>query len=317
MTGSSVYACEVAAGSYVAILVPQQGDLKVTITLDDATTYEKTFPQVKLLGGYDYDLSVRTSEQGAEMLLCGQIVDWADGGTLEPEPGTQPDGTIIYAGERYRTQVIAGKCWMAENLRYIPEGARCEQDYWYPEGKAENAALQGILYTYHTATNKNTTNNNNNNYFNSNFNVSGTITGGMNGVVNTANAIRNSVGNCINGTISRAINSSVDDFVNDFAGSADSPVRGICPPGWHIPSAQELEELAACDPGEEFFSCAGYRIVEDAINKFASPGQGIILSASLNDENKMIALKFAKPYYKAAAIAISTKYATSIRCVEN
>lgn len=351
---SGVSACEEASGCYVAILVPQRGDMRVAVTLDDATTYEKTFPQVELLGGYDYDLSVRTSEQGMEVLLCGQIVDWSDGGTLQPEEEPLPDGTIIYAGERYRTQTIAGKCWMAENLRYIPEEALCEQDYWYPQGDAENASSQGILYTYHTATNNN---NNNANYFNSNRNrnasafVTGNGTGnrndnrngnrngsafaagnssgnvavtgtmGMNGVGNT-----NGINGAISNTVSNAISCAVNSFVNDSADSADSAgfvdsagsaVRGICPPGWHIPSAQELQELAACNLGEEFFACAGYYIVEDTFDKFAAPGQGMILSTSLDDENKMIVLKFAKPAYKTSIIPVPTNYAASIRCLKN
>ncbi len=154
----NIYAYEEATNRYIAILVPQQGDLSVRITMDDATTYEKTFSQVALSGGYDYDLNIRTSENGLEVQLSGQIVDWVDGGTLETGDDLQPDGTLLYAGEHYRTQQIAGRCWMAENLRYIPAEAIYEQDYWYPEGQTENVARQGVLYTYSAATtNTNTT----------------------------------------------------------------------------------------------------------------------------------------------------------------
>ena len=75
----NIYAYEEATNRYIAILVPQQGDLSIRITMDDATTYEKTFSQVALSGGYDYDLNIRTSENGLEVQLSGQIVDWVDG----------------------------------------------------------------------------------------------------------------------------------------------------------------------------------------------------------------------------------------------
>ena len=271
----NVYAYEDAANRYIAILVPQQGDLNIRITMDDATTYEKTFSQVTLLGGYDYDLNIRTSENGLQVSLSGQIVDWVDGGTLETGDDLQPDGTLQYAGERYRTQQIAGRCWMAENLRYIPAEAVYGQDYWYPAGEAENVARQGVLYNYFTATKSEYSS-------------------------DTKNTDANNT--------------------NAVAGSTDSrsaTVVGICPAGWHIPSSEELQELIDNAPGADFFCCAGYYIAEETIQKFASPGQGILLGTTFTDEAKVYALRIAQPLYAPALISLPLKYGVSVRCVKD
>lgn len=136
---------------YAAILVPQQADLQVRVMLDEATLCEKTFPQVLLLGGHRYDLTIEVQEQGVSMRLSGQIADWTDGGTLEPETPSLPDGTLLYAGERYRTVEVNGTLWMAENLRYKPQDREYGRGYWYPQDNEENATRQGVLYNYDTA----------------------------------------------------------------------------------------------------------------------------------------------------------------------
>ncbi|MDE6070880.1 MAG: fimbrillin family protein, partial [Alistipes sp.] len=277
----NVYACEDAANRYIAILVPQQGDLNIRITMDDATTYEKTFSQVTLLGGYDYDLNIRTSENGLQVSLSGQIVDWVDGGTLETGDDLQPDGTLQYAGERYRTQQIAGRCWMAENLRYIPAEAVYGQDYWYPAGEAENVARQGVLYNYFTATK-------------SEYSSDTKNTDANNAAAATAAIGSNSERCRTIGCSKTAVASSTD--------SRSAIVVGICPAGWHIPSSEELQELIDNAPGADFFCCAGYYIVEETIQKFASPGQGILLGTTFTDEAKVYALRIAQPLYAPALI---------------
>lgn len=279
----NIYAYEEATNRYIAILVPQQGDLSIRITMDDATTYEKTFSQVALSGGYDYDLNIRTSENGLEVQLSGQIVDWVDGGTLEAGDDLQPDGTLLYAGEHYRTQQIAGRCWMAENLRYIPAEAVYEQDYWYPEGKTENIARQGVLYNYTTATKSEYSSDTKRNALNTDAN-------------NTDNVVA---------------------ATETIGGSSAAGVVGICPAGWHLPSSEELQELIDNDPGSDFFCCAGYYIVEETFRKFSSSGQGILMSATLTEEAKIIALKFTQPLYTPTMLSLSPKYGVSVRCVKN
>lgn len=255
-----IQACEEEPGSrYSAILVPQQADLQVRVTLDDGTCHAKTFPQVLLLGGSRYDLTVDTREQGLGMQLSGQIADWADGGNLEAGAEPAPDGTLLYAGERYRTVEVDGARWMAENLRYKPDSQDYGQGYWYPQGDEANVALQGMLYDRKTA-------------------------------LGEAAATTRTAG---------------------------TPTRGICPAGWHIPDAEELEALARNELGSEFYCCAGYWITGGLEEKFASQNRGLLMSTSCTEEAKVKCLYYTQPTYKTSIIEIPQEYGISIRCVKN
>lgn len=255
-----IQACEEEPGSrYSAILVPQQADLQVRVTLDDGTCLAKTFPQVLLLAGSRYDLTVDTREQGLGMQLSGQIADWADGGNLEAGAEPAPDGTLLYAGERYRTVEVDGARWMAENLRYKPDNQDYGQGYWYPQGDEANVALQGMLYDRKTA-------------------------------LGEAAATTRTAG---------------------------TPTRGICPAGWHIPDAEELEALARNELGSEFYCCAGYWITGGLEEKFASQNRGLLMSTSCTEEAKVKCLYYTQPTYKTSIMEIPQEYGISIRCVKN
>ena len=69
-----------------------------------------------------------------------------------PEEGAE--GTLLLDGESYRTKVVGGQEWMAENLRYIPSGAANKRDFFYPNTYSDAQAhdpARGLLYTYATA----------------------------------------------------------------------------------------------------------------------------------------------------------------------
>lgn len=255
-----IQACEEDPGSrYGAILVPQRADLQVRVTLDDGTCHAKTFPQVLLLGGSRYDLTVDTREQELSMQLNGQIADWTDGGNLEAGAEPAPDGMLLYAGERYRTVEVDGALWMAENLRYKPDRQDYGQGYWYPQGDEANVALQGMLYDRKTALGES---------------AATTRTDG-------------------------------------------TPIRGICPPDWHIPDHTELEALACNELGSEFYCCAGYWITGGLEDKFASLNRGLLMSTSCTDEAKVICLYYTQPSYKTSILEVPQEYGISIRCVKN
>ena len=154
-----IQAFEIDPGlSYRAILVPQQGDLTVTVSTSDGRTASRTVADALLESGRRYDLSVRIDDNGLELSLAGEIADWEEGGSLgeeelpeEPETPGGEDADLIYEGVTYPTLRVGGLLWMAENMRCQPEALTLETDYWYPQsGLDENPGL-GLLYTYEAA----------------------------------------------------------------------------------------------------------------------------------------------------------------------
>ena len=139
-----VQAFEVEPGlSYRAILVPQQGDLTVTVSTSDGRTASRTVADALLESGRRYDLSVRIDDNGLELSLAGEIVDWEEGGSLggsgkpdlpdEPENPDEEAPDLVYEGVVYPTLRIGGRLWMAGNLRCQPASLTQEVDYWYPQ----------------------------------------------------------------------------------------------------------------------------------------------------------------------------------------
>ncbi len=149
-----------ADGSYSAILVPQTAALTVTIATTDGKSRSKTLKSATLEGGRSYDLSVVVTNIDIALTLSGEISDWTPGGSLEEDNttgSTDNDTTsgpapLTYAGESYATQEIAGRTWMAENLRYHPADATLGAGVWNPAGGASAVATQGLHYDYATAT---------------------------------------------------------------------------------------------------------------------------------------------------------------------
>ncbi len=94
----------------------------------------------------------------AAALICAGC-DKNDDGGKTPEDPTK----LVYGGVTYNVVTLAdGNTWMAENLRYVPEGKTVSSDYtadagiWYPAGadKVADPSLaetKGLLYDCATA----------------------------------------------------------------------------------------------------------------------------------------------------------------------
>ncbi|MCM1300530.1 MAG: fimbrillin family protein [Alistipes senegalensis] len=151
--------CATPDAEYQAVLVPQTADLSVGIATDDGIVRTRTLPAVPMTYGEVYDLRVSlTSDLGFDLVLDGNIVGWdvgneigdagnGDGLPEEPDPST----LLIYDGEAYRIEQVGNRTWMAENLRYIPSGARERKDYWYVNNNKNTVSELGLLYKYETA----------------------------------------------------------------------------------------------------------------------------------------------------------------------
>ncbi len=169
VAATPITAHEITANkSYDIILPPQTvSEMQINVKMNIGTR-EVSFSDVTLLKGKRYTLQLNLSESGESIdaKFTGQIQDWGSGGSIEqdmdensivvtepvnPSEGEEGSG-VSYGGITYKTRIIAGKEWMAENLRYIPEGATLDTDYRYPDNKESNVGTLGILYTYQTAT---------------------------------------------------------------------------------------------------------------------------------------------------------------------
>ncbi len=174
----AVKAREVEAGEkYAAIIAPQTVALKVVLTTvkDGKTeTFTQSLAEAALQGGGQYSMTITVLPSELDVELGDEIIDWEDKGELKPEEGgneepeeevfAEYEGYFVYHGETYKTVTLAdGNTWMAENLRYIPEGKSVSSDpvedagIWYPAANAEKVAdpelvaTLGLLYDAATA----------------------------------------------------------------------------------------------------------------------------------------------------------------------
>ncbi len=204
--------------NFAAIVVPQNVKLQMAVTIAFNGTEKEmvqTYKQVELKNG-QYVVTIDVLPDKIDIVMSGDIQDWTDNGTLEPDqpvnPEPQPEEDFqefadhfIYHGEKYNIKKFAdGRVWMTENLRYVPAGVTVSSDpikdahMWYPyhvenavciaDTDAAAVAKVGYLYDHEIALN-----------------------GGQ---------------------------PITDENARTFEGA-----QGICPKGWHIPTSKEYGDL--------------------------------------------------------------------------
>lgn len=157
-----------ANAAYAVILPPQKTDMQVTVQTATGS-FTKAIPDVTLLAGKRYTLTLSVTEEGqiGNLTFSGRIEDWGNGGSIEqgmdgdqtvieepetPETGESGAGVTL-GGVTYATTVVAGREWMAENLRYLPsDDMRPHTHFWYPNDNPAKAETLGLLYRYIVAT---------------------------------------------------------------------------------------------------------------------------------------------------------------------
>lgn len=175
---TTIKALELTPGlKYAAIIVPQTAALKVVVSTEKegkTELFTQSLAEATLQSGGQYSMSITVLPSSVDVELGDEIENWEDMGELKPEDGgevppveeefTEYEGYFVYHGETYQTVVLAdGNTWMAENLRYIPEGKTVSSDpaedagIWYPAANAEKVAdpnlvaTLGLLYDAATA----------------------------------------------------------------------------------------------------------------------------------------------------------------------
>lgn len=154
--------CQETTGSlYTAIIVPQTAALGLRISLSSGKDEIAQLSSVEFQQGGQYSVSITLLAEEIQAVVSGDIEEWSDQGTLAYEgegeesgdeedgeeedegndvPFEEYDGYFIYDGVTYKTVTLSnGTTWMAENLRYIPEGYTPSTDptdddahIWYP-----------------------------------------------------------------------------------------------------------------------------------------------------------------------------------------
>lgn len=158
-----IKACKITDDSYYIILPPQTATLTASVTTDK--TLEQALAQATFTAGVANKLSIVVKKDDIQIVLSGEIDGWQDGGDIE-EP--QDPNTVKWGGEVYKTVTLKdGRTWLAEPLRYIPQGKTPSSDpadengIWNPYNVVDGVVApstdeavikaQGYLYDYSTA----------------------------------------------------------------------------------------------------------------------------------------------------------------------
>lgn len=160
---SSTVAHEATAGKlYYALVVPQNG-VKPTVTVTTEDNHSRTYSlaTTDLKSGENRRLSTVVELADLSVTVSGPITGWEDGDDLKIEGGDEPEEpSVEWGGVKYRIVTLKdGRTWMAENLRYVPEGKEISSDpkdgngIWYPcnlEKSADPSRVtsDGLLYSY-------------------------------------------------------------------------------------------------------------------------------------------------------------------------
>ena len=203
--------------SYSAILVPQEVSLTLVVNTADSEEYTQKLELSSLAQGGMHRVTARISEEsGLQVKVAGEIEDWTDEGEIGPGGDDQPDeSTIEYGGVTYKTVTLSnGQTWMAEPLRYVPDGMTVSNDpaddnahIWYPYELTNEGEITAINATGASALTDE---------------ASIAEYGYLYDMYAALGGIEITADNCYN-----------------YEGA-----QGICPDGWHIPTRAEY--LALC-----------------------------------------------------------------------
>jgi len=210
------------------IVVPQESTLQLELKIAQGNVLVTDIPSSILKQGYTYTIKATVTPDNVKATLAGEIQNWLDGGELNGQQKKEvsfheylSDGYIEYDNVNYDVVKLRGKYWMASPLAYIPEGLAASDD----------PSKGSIWYPYNTVVDDSTT--------------PATVTTTAN---KTAAAIAE-FGYLYKTNIALGIADSkiTDDIFTGFTDAAieadPTIAQGICPKGWHVPSAAEMKTL--------------------------------------------------------------------------
>lgn len=119
--------------TFTAIVPPQTVAITAEVSAAGKALSQK-LAESTLAAGKKYTINVIVNQEDIEIVLSGDIEDWTDGGSLQPDNSGTPapeiqfeeqleDGYFTYDNVRYNVvKLDDGKWWMAQNLAFLPAG---------------------------------------------------------------------------------------------------------------------------------------------------------------------------------------------------
>lgn len=211
------------SGSYRAIVVPQSVSFTVAVTNADETITQK-LASTALKPGGAYNVAIRVLPGEIKVTMSGDIDNWNNEGSIG-EAADEPkfeefsaENYFVYDGVRYNTVTLAnGTTWMAEPLRYVPAGYTPSSDpasdshIWYPYKMTMPEGNTSVNYAKDNPE-------------------------ALTPLTDEASVAR--LGYLYDMYVALGGTRITVDNLYDYEGA-----RGICPPGWHIPTRHEYYDL--------------------------------------------------------------------------
>ena len=193
---------------YAAIIVPQTVALGLSVTNSGGEELTAALASTTLVQGGQYTVNVTVEDNSIKVTLSGDVDNWDDQGEIggDSDPSFEEyDGYFIYDGVTYNTVTLSnGSTWMAEPLRYVPDG-------YTPSSDASDDDAH-IWYPYET-----------------------------DGTTTTALTDDDSVES--NGYLYDLLAVFGTDSIDDDNAASFEGCQGICPEGWHVPTRAEYFAL--------------------------------------------------------------------------
>ena len=107
--------------------------------------------------------------------------------------------------------------------------------------------------------------------------------------------------------------------MNGASAGSGTPVQGICPAGWHIPTAADFQSLAAsAERPAGFLTLAGFRSVNSSAgtDRYGDLSRGYLLGCDLSGADRSRSLLYTGDSDPAVA-EVSLEFGLPLRCVKD
>ena len=211
------------ATTLYAILPPQTVALVVTVNAAGKEMTQR-LAEATLVAGKQYTINMIVNPADIQVVLSGDIENWGDGGEIPADDSTPPvqfeeklsDGYFTYDNVRYDVVKLKdGKWWMAKNLRYVPAGFTVSSDL--------TAVTAGV------------------------FNPLVLNADGSAAQFSNDDAVVAAQGYLYQAEV--ALGKKVGDLQSVAEAEALEGAQGICPPGWHVPTLDDILDLVGKGAG--------------------------------------------------------------------